>query len=300
MESKDPLVSVIIPTYNNGHLISHAIDSIVGQTYLNWEIIVVDNTSTDLTLELLDRYTEKINLRYFTIKNEGIIAKSRNYGIKQATGEFIAFLDSDDWWEPQKLKESISALNTGMDLVYHDLWETRSHTMGWIKRKVKTRDLKTPIFTDLLLNGNGIINSSVVVRKAIVEKIGLISEQKSDVAWEDFEYWLRISTVTEKFIRIKDCLGYYWVGGGNVSNPNKTITILKEIQLRFQSHYIDFGKRKLYPSWIFYGILTSQMATKQIQMEETHVMWAKLSLRHKCGIIKKIIYKMIKNRKKDK
>lgn len=294
MESKDPLVSVIIPTYNNGHLIGYAIDSIIGQTYRNWEIIVVDNTSTDHTLELLEGYANKVNLRYFTIQNEGVIAKSRNYGIKQVTGEFIAFLDSDDWWEPQKLKESISALNTGMDLVYHDLWETKSHTMRRIKRKVKTRDLKTPIFTDLLLNGNGIINSSVVVRKAIVEKIGLISEKKSDIAWEDFEYWLRISTITEKFIRIKDCLGYYWVGGGNVSNPNKTLTILKEIHLRFQSQFIDLGKRNLYPSWIYYGILTSQIETKQIRTEDIQVMCSKLNLKHKLFILIKILFNALK------
>lgn len=294
MESKDPLVSVIIPTYNNGHLISYAIDSIIGQTYGNWEIIVVDNSSTDHTLELLEGYAKKVNLQYFLIQNEGIIAKSRNHGIKQAIGEFIAFLDSDDWWEPQKLKESISALNTGMDFVYHDMWETKSHTMGRIKRKVKTRGLKTPIFTDLLLNGNGIINSSVVVRKAIVEKIGLISENKSDVAWEDFEYWLRISTITEKFSRIKDCLGYYWVGGGNVSNPNKTLTILKEIHLRFQSQFTDFGKRNLYPSWIYYGILTSQIETKQIRIEDIQVMWAKLNLKHKLFILIKILFNALK------
>ncbi|MCW7503741.1 glycosyltransferase family 2 protein [Leptospira paudalimensis] len=295
MESKDPLVSVIIPTYNNGHLISYAIDSIIRQTYQNWEIIVVDNTSTDQTLELLAEYTKKVNLRYFTIQNEGVIAKSRNHGIKQASGEFIAFLDSDDWWEPQKLKESISVLKSGNDLVYHDLWEAKTHTMGKFKRKVKTRELKSPIFVDLLLNGNGIINSSVVVRKAIVEKTGLISENKSDVAWEDFEYWLRISTVTEKFSRIKDCLGNYWVGGGNVSNPNKTLTILKEILLRFQSQYRDFGKRNLYPSWIYYGILTSQIETKQIRFGDIQVMWAKLNLKHKLLILIKILFNALKS-----
>ncbi|TGM94151.1 glycosyltransferase [Leptospira levettii] len=294
MESKDPLVSVIIPTYNNGHLISFAIDSIIHQTYQNWEIIVVDNTSTDFTLELLEGYAKKVNLRYFTIQNEGIIAKSRNFGIKQVKGEFIAFLDSDDWWESQKLTECISVLKTGKDLVYHDLWETKSHTMGRIKRKVKTRDLKSPIFSDLLLNGNGIINSSVVVRKAIVEKTGLISENKSDIAWEDFEYWLRISTVTEKFSRIKDCLGYYWIGGGNVSNPNKTLTILKEILLRFQSQYRDFGKRNLYPSWIYYGILTSQVETKQISFGNIQAMWAKLNLKHKLLILIKILFNVLK------
>lgn len=294
METTDPLVSIIIPTYNNGHLISYAIDSIVHQTYKNWEIIVVDNTSSDHSLELLEGYAKNINLRYFTIKNEGIIAKSRNHGIKQASGEFIAFLDSDDWWEPQKLQESITVLNSGFDIVYHDLWEAKTHSIGWIKKKVKTRELKSPIFIDLLFNGNGIINSSVVVRKSIVEKTGLISEKKTDIAWEDFEYWLRISSVTEKFSRIKDCLGYYWVGGGNISNPNKTLIILKEILLRYQTQFIDFGKNNLYPSWIYYGILTSQIETKQIRFGLNQTMWTKLSLKHKILILLKILLNALK------
>jgi glycosyltransferase involved in cell wall biosynthesis len=294
METKEPLVSIVIPTYNNVHLISYAINSIIDQTYKNWEIIVVDNNSTDNTLELLEAYTKNVNLRYFTINNDGVIAKSRNHGIKHASGEFIAFLDSDDWWDPQKLKESISALNTGMDFVYHDMWETKSHTMGRIKSKVKTRGLKTPIFTDLLLNGNGIINSSVVVRKAIVEKIGLISENENDIAWEDFEYWLRISSVTEKFHRIKNCFGYYWVGGGNVSNPSKTLKILKEILLRYQTRFTELEMQNCYPSWIFYGILSNLIETKQIRLGDIQTMWTKLNFNHKVFFIIKILLNALK------
>ncbi len=294
MEIKNPLVSIIIPTYNNGHLIGYAINSIIQQSYQNWEIIVIDNTSNDNSLELLEGYSKNINLRYFTIKNDGIIAKSRNHGIKHASGEFIAFLDSDDWWDPQKLKESLSVLNNGFDIVYHDLWEAKSHSVVWIKKKVKTRNLKSKIFTDLLLNGNGIINSSVVVRKSIVEKTGLISENITDIAWEDFEYWLRISTITEKFSRIKKCLGYYWVGGGNVSNPNKTLKILKEILLRYQTQFLNFGKQKLFPSWIYYGMLTSQIETKQIRLGDIKTVWPMLNLNHKMLILTKMLLNALK------
>lgn len=146
----------------------------------------------------------------------------------------------------------------------------------------------------IIFNSDGFINSSVVVRKAIVEKTGLISENKSDVAWEDFEYWLRISTITEKFSRIKDFLGYYWVGGGNVSNPIKTLTILKEIQLRFQSQFMDFGKRNLFPSWIYYGILTSQIETIQIRFGHIQATWAKLNLKHKIFILIKLLLNALK------
>lgn len=294
MEIQEPLVSIIIPTFNNGHLITYAIDSIIMQSYKNWEIIVVDNTSTDQTKMLLDEYAKKINLCYLTINNEGIIAKSRNYGIKHASGEFVAFLDSDDWWVPNKLKESISVLNTGFDLVYHDLWKANTHSIGRIKSKIRTRTLKSPIFKDLLLYGNGIINSSVVIRKSILEKAGLISENKADFAWEDFEYWLRISTITENFSRIKECLGFYWVGGGNVSNPKRTLTILNEILLRFQAYFSDFEERNHYPSWIFYGILTSLIEIRQIQIGNIQAMWPKLNLRHKFLILIKLLLNVFK------
>lgn len=109
-----------------------------------------------------------------------------------------------------------------------------------------------------------------------------------------FEYWLRISTVTEKFSRLKVCLGYYWVGGGNVSNPNKTLTILKEILLRFQFQYRDFGKRNLYPSWIYYAILTSQIETKEISLLNIKVIWAKMNLKHKILILIKILFNAFK------
>ena len=101
-----PRVSVIIPTYNCDRFLPEAIDSVLMQTYQDYEIIVIDDGSTDQTCQVLEFYQNKI--RYFYQENQGS-AVARNLGIKQAQGEFIAFLDADDFWIlPEKLAEQVN------------------------------------------------------------------------------------------------------------------------------------------------------------------------------------------------
>ena len=93
-----PLVSVIIPTYNQAHYLVRALQSVLDQTYINWEAIVIDNYSTDNTDEVMADFADP-SVTYLKIHNNGVIAASRNEGIRAAKGEWVAFLDSDDWWE---------------------------------------------------------------------------------------------------------------------------------------------------------------------------------------------------------
>ena len=90
-----PLVSIVIPTYNHGNYIGKAIKSLINQTYQNWEAIIIDNQSSDQTYEEIKNYSDS-RIKYFEINNNGVIAKSRNYGISISKGDWIAFLDSDD------------------------------------------------------------------------------------------------------------------------------------------------------------------------------------------------------------
>ena len=103
----DPLVSVIIPTYNRADTIGEAIDSVIEQTYSEIEIIVIDDGSRDNTSQILENYGDKIRVVHQA--NSGVSA-SRNRGIKIAVGEFLAFLDSDDLWLPTKLSRQIDML----------------------------------------------------------------------------------------------------------------------------------------------------------------------------------------------
>lgn len=99
-----PLVSVIVPTYNRALLISEAIQSVQDQTYTRWELIIVDDGSTDETENVIKGVADH-RIRYFKINHSGSFAAVRNHGVKQSEGEFIAFLDSDDLWHPVKLRE---------------------------------------------------------------------------------------------------------------------------------------------------------------------------------------------------
>jgi glycosyltransferase involved in cell wall biosynthesis len=101
-----PLISVIIPTYNRAHLIGETIESVRAQTFDNWELIVIDDGSTDNTATLVKAFVDE-RIRYIYVNHCGLIGKVRNIGLRLATGAFIAFLDSDDLWEPWKLDRQL-------------------------------------------------------------------------------------------------------------------------------------------------------------------------------------------------
>jgi len=206
MSSPSTIVSVIIPTYNRALLLSRALKSVVNQSYTYWEIIVVDNHSHDNTDEVVQGFNDS-RIKILKINNNGIIAKSRNKGVKLSKGEWIAFLDSDDWWLENKLEISLNYLDQGADLTYHDLWKIDSHGDGQTTL-LKTRQLNKHVFEDLLVCGNTIPNSSVVVKKKMLEQIAGLNEKKEMIAVEDYDAWLRISKFTDKYIKVPGVLGY--------------------------------------------------------------------------------------------
>ena len=103
---EDPLVSVIIPTYNRAGVIKETINSIINQTYSNFEIIIVDDGSTDNTGDIIKTFQDD-RIKYYWKKNTGLPSKARNVGLKHVNGEFIAFLDSDDIWLPKKIETQL-------------------------------------------------------------------------------------------------------------------------------------------------------------------------------------------------
>ena len=249
---KKPLVSVIVPTYNRGYCLKRTVQSVIDQTFDDWELILVDNHSTDNTDDVITNYTD-LRIKHIKIHNEGVVAASRNKGIDTASGEYLAFLDSDDWWTPEKLEKSVQALEKGADVVYHDLYRMLSGTQKpTFRRKVKTRPIKTPVFEDLLFNGNAITNSSVVTRSGIMKKAGGFSEDKQLIAVEDYDTWLRIARLTDKFTRLPYCLGYYTLGEDNLSNTSQSIVNLKRLLALYNDNIQQ--SRKHIPSWMAYKL----------------------------------------------
>lgn len=214
-----PLISIVIPTYNRADLIQKAIQSVLDQTYQNWELIIVDNYSNDNTKEVIDAYGDQ-RISMLSIPRTGSVAASRNMGVHHSKGEWIAFLDSDDWWYPAKLSSVYEVMQTGADLIYHDLQIMSSPDGPQSRRKTKSRKLKDPIFLDLLLNGNDIALSSVAVRKSIFMKVNGMNESPTFFAIEDYETWLRISQITNLFVHIPKILGAYRLHDGNIGKIN--------------------------------------------------------------------------------
>ena len=180
------LVSVIIPTFNRAHKVERALQSVLAQTFTPYEIIVVDDGSMDETADLINRhYAESVH--YFFQPNKGV-SHARNRGIQEASGNWIAFLDSDDEWLPDKLQIQVSTLQKNPDILFchtDEIWirngkrvnPMRKHRKqgGWIYEKCLPLCVISP--------------SSVLIKKEIFTNLGGFDE--SLPACEDYDYWLR-------------------------------------------------------------------------------------------------------------
>ncbi|MDB9916161.1 glycosyltransferase family 2 protein [Pseudomonadales bacterium] len=212
-----PLFSIVIPTYNRANALQHCLQALKEQSFKDFEVLVCDDGSEDNTKEVVESYRDKLDLKYYWQENWGGPAKPRNLGIRASEGEWICFLDSDDWFYPEKLQEVAKVL-VGVDFIYHGLDYYNESYEKVFTPKVKVANLKkNHLFVDLLCSGNIFANSSVVVRKSIVVEAQGLSEDKKLIAVEDLDLWLKISLITNRFRCISKSLGGYYIGGDNLS-----------------------------------------------------------------------------------
>ena len=131
-DQDQPLISVVVPTYNRAHIIAKTIENILAQTYKNFELIIVDDGSSDNTADVVKPYLNDIV--YIQQENKGITG-ARNTGIKAAQGEWIALQDSDDYWDPEKLQQQVDDINTnpGLDVYFLETYLQRNHLDGEVK-----------------------------------------------------------------------------------------------------------------------------------------------------------------------
>lgn len=188
----DKLISVVIPTYNCGKYLIRTIESIFNQTYRNFEIIVVDDGSTDNTEKILEKYNGNRQFRYIYQENRGISA-ARNAGIRASSGEFIAFLDADDMWLPEKLERQISLI-----IEFPDVGLVGCGYYGIDESGKRIKEIRSSNYLnkELLLNDLMVRNvvtssgSGALVRKECFDKVGLFDE--SFRSTEDRDMWFRI------------------------------------------------------------------------------------------------------------
>jgi glycosyltransferase involved in cell wall biosynthesis len=209
---KEVKVSVVIPTYNCVQFVTEAIDSVLNQTFKDFEILVVDDGSKDETREVLtEKYGTSIQYLY---KENGGVSSARNFGIEKAKGKYIAFLDADDVWMPEKLEKQASALegNPEIKACYSSFFLCDEKLNPG---KINLSERKANALTDLLLIGNVVATpSTVIAEKGLFQQVGGFDHELSQCA--DWEMWIRLATKTE-FIYINEPLLRYRQHDSNMS-----------------------------------------------------------------------------------
>ncbi|HBR15679.1 MAG TPA: hypothetical protein DD723_09130 [Candidatus Omnitrophica bacterium] len=218
-----PIVSVIIPSYNCAKYLPEALDSVVAQTYQDYEVIIINNGSSDNTEQIVQSYIQRFGprFRYIYQENSGVSC-ARNAGIQTAQGKYLAMLDADDKWYPHRLAEGIKVIESAEDI---GLVHARSmritetgEQIGSVQRD--TRYLTGWIFEHVFLRRANISCPTVLLKKECCDKVDLFDEHLSMLGSEDRELWMRIAQ-KYRIVFIDDILSYYRVRKGSMSRNNQ-------------------------------------------------------------------------------
>jgi len=190
----DPTVSIVIPVYNGRRYLAEAIDSVLAQTYPHVEVVVVNDGSTDNSAEIIASYGNRIVV--VEQENQGVGA-ARNAGMQRATGQFIALLDQDDWWRPEKLEKQVAQMiaDDRLVLLHTGAAHYDDATAGYrepLDPEATPERLTGPCYDRLLLD-NQIYNSSVMVRASALAQVGLCDPEIRGNTVQDYDLWLRLA-----------------------------------------------------------------------------------------------------------
>lgn len=244
---EQPLVSVIIPAYNAEKYIKEAIESVLNQTYKNIELIVVDDGSTDNTAEIVKKYLNDPRVKYIYQENKGL-AGARNTGIKKAKGDYIAFLDADDFYLPEKIEKEVKFLkeHPEFDIVYCNMehfYDGKSKILFQHRGPFYSGN----VFEKLLNKFFGQADTLLIPKK-ILDKIGLFDEKMRYS--EDWDLLLRISWAGFKFGFIKEPLLRIRIHKGSHSDMNNQWKMKKDALYLFDKLFkkMSPAERKQYNS----------------------------------------------------
>jgi len=203
-KTKSPFFSVIIPTYNRKTLLKTALESVLDQTFDDFEVVIIDDGSTDNTKDMIESY-EDTRIKYIHQDNHGV-AHARNRGIENSKGKFIAFLDSDDKWVRQKLKRAYDVINQfPLIKIFHS--EETWYQQGKLLRQKKKHQKPSGFVYQHALPLCCISISTAVIKQSVFEDIGIFDETLP--ACEDYDFWLRATLkyevkLVKEYLTIKD------------------------------------------------------------------------------------------------
>ena len=242
------LVSIIMPAYNAEKFISDSINSVLKQTYTNWELLIINDGSIDSTIQITENYkATDARIKVFNQENKKQ-AGARNTGIKQSTGYWIAFLDADDIWDERMLEKQIETSKKYplVDVIYTDGWIFNNNDFQnlfpYLTITGKIIEYKEMYNLEYLYNHIPVL--SVIVRKSLIDKIGLQDEERVFCGCEDWDYWLRMAKAGSIFYGIPEKLFFYRRHGNNMSD-NYTKMLLAQVAVFIKNYQPNlFYKKK--------------------------------------------------------
>lgn len=220
MKSISPLVTVIMPVYNRQDYVKEAIDSIINQSYQNWELLVLNDNSTDRTLEIINTYSDTRIKIISHDSNQGI-SFNRNLGIELSTGDYIAFLDSDDIAAPNRIEVQLNFLIKNPNFVIVGSNIQAIDKNGTTIDSVTRYTLKAEEIPLRLLFNNYFTTSAVMLNKALIYNEKFSSEY---IVAEDYHFWIRIIS-KHKGWNLPLTLTFYRCHDTNISNQKEKLMI---------------------------------------------------------------------------
>ncbi|HEV8287270.1 MAG TPA: glycosyltransferase family 2 protein [Chitinophagaceae bacterium] len=209
-ENFNPLVSVIIPTYNRCLLLQEAIASVMAQTYTNWELIIVDDGSTDDTVETIRKIND-YRIHLIAVPHKGHLGILRNIGVVNSKGDWLAFLDSDDLWLPQKLEKQLKVLNQEKKRWIYGGSQLINENKKIIPHKTKSGNLVPGWIVEEVINTSiDFSPSSLVIEKKFFNEVGQFTEERELFCREDHELTLRLAfhaeaaVITEAIVLVRE------------------------------------------------------------------------------------------------
>ncbi len=222
----DPKLSIIICSYNRASYIEKAIKSVLDQTFSSFEIIIIDDCSNDGTEEVVKNLVKvDPRIRYYKNEKNLGISKSRNKGVSLSAGEYVAMLDSDDYWiDNKKLEKQIEILNKDKEigLIGSNILCINNEGKEIKKYFYKTADKE---IREKILIKNQFAQSTIIFRKNLIDKIGNYDNNLE--VCEDYDLWLKIGRIS-KFANIEDITTAYMIHPGGISKQKK-LKIAKNI-----------------------------------------------------------------------
>lgn len=213
--TSSPLVSVVTPVYNSALFLEKTILSVINQTYPHWELILVDDCSTDASFEIAKAYSEKDSrIKPFQLKQNQGAGVSRNFGIKEALGSYIAFLDADDLWTPEKLQKQLDFMTKNNCTICYSSYQLMNED-GSLQPKII--EALPKLTFKKLLKSNYIGNLTGIYNAAALGKIYAPVIRKR----QDWALWLSALKLENKAMGIQEPLAFYRVRKNSISK-NKT------------------------------------------------------------------------------